>query len=140
LLRVGSDRFKKAQQEYLDWEAFSLWVRAIFDTEGTLPAWLLHAVHKRCPGFLSPEKQSHGARIRKSHFLPLHLLEWIHNHIFSDAKREGWLDALMFYAVRDLRSQQTWARWEHCEREWKRKRPRSYPTFKEWSRAAEKWK
>jgi hypothetical protein len=42
--------------------------------------------------------------------------------------------------VRDPRSQRTWAYWEQCEGEWKRKRPRTYPPFEEWSRAAEKWK
>lgn len=140
LLRVGSSRFKKALQEYIEWESFSLWVRAIFDVERTLPAWLLRAVQKRCPGLPLPEQQSHGPRDKKPSFLPLHLLEWIHDHTFSGAKGEGWLDALLFHAVRDPRSQRTWAYWEHCEREWKKKRPRSYPSFEQWSRATKSWK
>ncbi len=140
LLRVGSSRLRKALQEYIEWESFSLWVRAIFGVEGTLPARLLRTVQKRCPGFPLPENQSRGPRDKEPGFLPLHLLEWIHHHIFSDAKREGWLDALIFHAVRDARSQRTWAYWEHCEREWKKNRPRSYPSFEGWLHAAKKWR
>lgn len=139
LLRVGASRFRKALEECIEWESFFLWVRAIFDVEGTLPTWLLRAVQKRCPGFPHPGKQFRGRRIRRPSLLPLHLLEWTHNQIFSDAKREGWLDALIFHAVRDFRSQRTWAYWEHCEREWKKNQPRSYPSFEGWCHAAEKW-
>jgi hypothetical protein len=138
LLRISEDRFEKTLQEYLEWESFSLWVRAIFDAEGALPASLLQTVLERCPGFVPPEKPSQGARTKKLNLLPLQLLEWIHNHIFSDSKRQGWLDALMFYSVRDPRSRRTWAYWEHCEREWKR--PRSYPSFERWLHAAKKWR
>jgi hypothetical protein len=140
LLRVSSNRFHEAQREYLKWEAFSLWVRTIVHVEGRPPAWMLEVLQKRCPGFLQGDRQPRNTHRRRTSFLPLHLLEWVHNHIFRDAKREGWLDALVFYTVRTPRSQQVWAYWEHCEREWKRKRPRSYPSFKKWSLAAEKRK
>jgi hypothetical protein len=140
LLRVDEHRFQKAQREYLAWEAFSLWVRAVVDVEGRTPAWMLDLLQKRCPGFLQDEKRTRKMSRTQTNFPPLDLLQWIHNRIFSDAKREGWLDALVFYAVRDPRSQRVWAYWEHCEREWKKKRPRSYPSSEEWSRAAEKWK
>ncbi len=139
LSRVSANRFRKAQREYLEWEAFSLWVRAIADVEGRTPAWMLEVLQKRCPRFLQGNRQPRNTHRRRTDFLPLHLLEWVHNHVFSDAKREGWLDALIFYTVRAPRSQRVWAYWEHCEREWKKKRPRSYPSFKEWSQAAEKW-
>lgn len=139
LLKVNPKLFREAQQQYLKWESFSLWVRAIFDAEGFSPRWLLEVIQKRCPDF-QQEKQKRKTQERKSGFLPLHLLEWIHNKIFSAAKSEGWLDALMFFSVRDPRSQRTWAYWEHCEAEWKKKRPRSHPTFKQWVRAVEKWK
>lgn len=133
LLRVGLTRFGRARREYIEWEAFSLWVRAIADTEKRLPAAVVKTIQQRCPGLL-PQGRA-PARI-----LPLDILKWVHNHTFSVAKREGWLDALMFYSVRDPRSQRTWAYWEHCEREWKSKRPRLYPTFKQWVQAAQKWK
>lgn len=138
LLRVTARRFQKAQQKYLEWEAFSLWVRAIIEVEGHPPAWMLEILEKRCPGFLRPEEGHTRTRRRESSPLAYRLLEWIHNHMFSDAKREGWLDALMFHAVREPRSRRTWAYWQQCEGEWKRKRPRSYPSFEQWLCAAEK--
>lgn len=140
LIRVTANRFQKAQQEYLKWEAFSLWVRTIVDVESRPPGWMLEVLQKWCPGFLQDQKRPRKTHRGQNSFIPLDLLVWIHNHIFRDAKREGWLDALVFCAVRTPRSRRTWAYWEHCEREWKKKRPRSYPSFKEWSLAAEKRK
>lgn len=133
LLRVSAPRFEKARREYIEWEAFSLWVRAIADAEKRLPGAVARTIQRRCPGLL-PKSRTHAK------LLPLEVLKWVHNHIFSVAKRQGWLDALMFYSVRDPRSQRTWAYWEHCEREWKKKRPRSYPSLEQWVQAAEKWK
>lgn len=140
LLRVSAKRFEKTQQEYLEWEAFSLWVRAIIEAEGHPPAWMFEILEKRCPGFLQPDEGHRKTRRKESATLALRLLEWIHNHIFSDAKREGWLDALTFHTVRDPRSQRMWAYWEQCEGEWKKRRPRAFPSFEQWLRAAEKWK
>lgn len=140
LLRVSAKRFQKTQQEYLEWQAFSLWVRAIIEAEVRPPAWILDILEKRCPGFLQPEEEHRKTHRQESGPLPLRLLEWIHNHLFSDAKREGWLDALIFYTVREPRSQRTWAYWQQCEDQWKKKRPRAYPSFKQWLRAAEKWR
>jgi hypothetical protein len=139
LLRVSLNRLQKAQQKYLDWEAFSLWVRAIVDAEGQTPAWMSAILQKRCRGFLECEEEFRKAHPKKPGLLPLHLLEWIHNNIFADAKRERWLDAIIFYAVRDPRSQHVWAYWEHCERQWKHNRPASYPSFDEWRHAAQNY-
>lgn len=139
LLRVTWDRFQKARLEYLEWEAFSLWVRAILETERRAPAWLSTILRKRCPEFLEYKKQFSETRPSQVSRLTLHLFEWIHNDIFADARRNGWLDAVIFYAVRNPRSQRTWAYWEHCERQWKHRRPTSYPSFEQWRRAASKW-
>ncbi len=132
LSRVSSSQFDKARREYIEWEAFSLWVRAITDSEKRLPAAVVRTIQRRCPGLL-PQGRA------PADLLSLDVLKWVHNHTFGVAKREGWLDALMFYSVRDPRSQRTWAYWEHCAREWKKKRPRSYPNFRQWVQAAEKW-
>ena len=135
LMRVRWDCFRKAHQEYLRWEAFALWVRAIVEAEGCAPSWLATILKERCLGFIESK-----ALLNEPGLLPFHLHEWIHNQIFGHAKQGGWLDALIFYGVRDLRSQGVWAYWEHCEREWNRRRPASYPSFKEWSHAAQNYK
>ncbi len=130
-MRVPWNRFQKAYEEYVRWEAFALWVRAIVEGEGCAPSWLAATLKKRCPGFIENE-----ALLNEPRLLGFRFHAWIHNQIFGLAKQEGWLDALLFYGVRDLRSQSTWAYWEHCEQGWHRKRPSSYPNFEEWSRLA----
>ena len=136
LLPVPSDRFSLARQEYLDWESFSLWVRAVVGTEGRVPVWMTPVLRKRCPGFLEHARQCQSAHPKKPLHIPHLLLEWIHDHTFARVKEEGWLDGLIFYSVRDPYSQSTWAHCEECEDEWRRIRPARYPSFDEWRRAA----
>jgi len=127
LLRVPWRRFHQAYEEYLRWEALALWVRIIVGTAGSAPSLLAETLKDSCPDFIGK-----GALLNEPKLLGFHFHEWIHDHIFDDARREGWLDALIFYGVRDLRSQSTWEYWEKCEQEWHHKRPASYPPFDEW--------
>jgi hypothetical protein len=134
LMRVPWGRFRKAHRAYPRWLAFALWTQAIVAAEGHTPSWLAAIVRKRCPGFIAKE-----ALTTEPGLLALRLHEWIHKQMFRQAKEEGWLDALIFYGVRDLRSQTTWAYWEHCEKAWDRRRPRSYPGFEKWWQTARKY-
>jgi len=138
LLRVPENRFSQVQQEYLGWEAFTLWVRAVVGTEGRLPSWMIPVLQEHCPGFLEHARRCQSIRPKKSFHLPHLLLEWIHDHVFAWVKQEGWLDALIFYSVRDAYSQSTWAHCEQCEDEWSRIRPTRYPSFDEWRLAADR--
>lgn len=133
-MRVPWDYFHKAYEEYVRWQAFVLWARAVVELEGCAPSWLEAILRKRCPGFT--EK---SARSNKPELLGLQLLPWVHNQVFGFAKQEGWLDALVFYAFRDTRSQGYWAYWEHCDSEWKKRRPAAIPTFVQWMRSALSW-
>ncbi len=135
LICVPWNRFHRAYEKYIRWQAFSFWVHAIVETEGHVPSWLRVALRERCPGFLE-----HRARSKKKHPLDLQLRSWIDGQIFRPAREEGWLDALAFYGFRDARSQGHFAYWEHCENEWKKRRPTSFPTFAEWWRSALAWK
>jgi hypothetical protein len=130
-MRVPWNRFQKAYEEYLRWEAFTLWVMTIVDIEGSAPSWVVATLKQRCPGFL--EKT---VPLKQPGLLGFNLREWIHNQVFGDVEQEGWLDALLFYGVRDVRSQRTWAYWEHCEEEWHRRPPSPFPGFEEWLRLA----
>jgi hypothetical protein len=135
LMQVPWDRFRKAYEEYIRWQAFVLWARAIVELEDGAPSWLEAIVRKHCPG--STEEVAHS---NTPELLGLQLLPWVHNQVFGFAKEEGWLDALVFYGFRDTRSQGYWAYWEHCESEWKKRRPPSVPTFAQWRRSALSWK
>ncbi len=45
-------RLLQARNQYLEWEAVTLWVRAIEAAEGDFPEWLAEIVDKRCKGFV----------------------------------------------------------------------------------------
>ena len=135
LMQVSWGRFHKAYEEYIRWQAFVLWVRAVVECEGRTPSWLEAILRKCCPDF-----REKAASSNKPELLGLQLLPWVHNQAFGFAKEEGWLDALVFYGFRDARSQGSWEYWEHCESEWKKRRPKSFPTFAEWRRSVLNWK
>ncbi len=135
LMEVPWDRFHKAYEAYISWQAFALWARAVVDLEGSAPSWLKPILRKRCPGFAQEVDRS-----RKPELLGLNLLSWIHNQAFQLAKQEGWLDALVFYGFRDTRSQAYWTYWEHCDSEWPKRRPAPVPTLAQWTRSALNWK
>jgi hypothetical protein len=135
LTQVPWDRFHRAYEEYIHWQAFTLWACAVVELEDSAPSWLKAILRKRCPGFAEEM-----ARSNKPELLGLQLLSWVHNQTFGFAKDEGWLDALVFYGFRDIRAQGYWAYWEHCESEWKTRRPAPIPTFVLWRRSASSWK
>ncbi len=135
LMQVPWDRFHKAYEEYIRWQAFVLWARAVVELEGSAPSWLEAILQKRCPGFAEESTRSN-----KPELLGLQLLPWVHNQVFGFAREEGWLDALVFYGFRDTRSQGYWTYWEHCESEWRKRRPASFPAFVRWMRSALSWK
>jgi hypothetical protein len=130
-------QLQDARQQYVAWEAFTFWVRAIESTEGHVPQWLAQAVEKHCPGF------SEFAAARRRHhpdsapYFWSRLEEWIHERIFGKAWREGWMNAVGYYAARDLASLRNHAYWDHCQRQWQRAGPSTYPSFREWLKASE---
>lgn len=135
LMQVPWDRFHKAYEEYVRWQAFALWARAVVESKGSAPSWFEAILRKRCPSF--SEKV---ARSSRPELLDLQLFPWVHNRAFGFARQEGWLDALVFYGFRDTRAQGYWTYWEHCESEWKKRRPASVPTLVQWRRSALSWK
>ena len=134
LLRVQWRRFRRAYEEYPRWQAFALWGRAVIATEGHAPSWFLATLREHCPRFIEDAAPS-----QQPELLAFHLLDWVHNQRFGDAKRQGWLDALTYYGARHPRSRGAWAYWEHCENEWKTKRLTSLPSFDKWWRTAMRW-
>jgi hypothetical protein len=134
LLRVSWRTFRRAYEEYPRWQALALWGEAVIGMKGHTPSSVLTTLKKHCPGFIE-------ARRRSQQFEPLalRLLEWAHTKRFRNAKEQSWLDALIFYGVRHPLSRGAWAYWEHCEKEWDRKRPAPFPSFGRWWHSALQW-
>jgi hypothetical protein len=129
-------QLQKAREVYVDWEAFALWVRAIEDSEGEFPDWLAQAVERRCHGFSEFAVRRKQEQPENPSFLWYHLQRWIDQHIFGKAWREGWMNAVGYFAARDLASVRNHAYGEHCECQWKSSKPASYPSFRNWLKAA----
>ncbi len=102
--RIPWPQLHGARKRYVLWEAFALWVRAIEDAEGDFPQWLADVVDKRCRGF---SKFVAEKKLEHTSYPPLcwyHLERWINEHIFGKVWREGWMNAVGYYAARDLAS------------------------------------
>lgn len=134
--RIPWPQLLEAREQYVKWEAFSLWVRAIEEAEGDFPEWLAEIVDKRCPGFLQFVAEQRLADHTSPPFFWYHLELWINESIFGRAWREGWMNAVGYYAVRDLACLRDNAYWEYCEHQWKRAKPAAYPSFREWRKAS----
>ncbi|HEV2416418.1 MAG TPA: hypothetical protein VGX94_01305 [Terriglobia bacterium] len=121
----------------MKWQAFLLWVRAIEEAEDETLKCLAEIVNKRCPS-LPRFGEPHNANDRRtSSPLWYHLEQWINERIFAKPRREGWMDAVGYYAVRDLAALRDEAYWCYCDRQWKISKPVGYPTFQEWRKASE---
>jgi hypothetical protein len=100
--RIPWPQLQKARENYVAWEAFVLWLRAIEEGEGHFPEWLAKIVEKRCRGF-SKFRQDH---IRKHSdakaFVWRQLERWVHERIFGKAWREGWVNAVGYYALKSV--------------------------------------
>jgi hypothetical protein len=133
--RIPWQRLLEARQQYIEWNAFSLWARAIAEAEGCAPAWLKKVVEERCPGLLGSDRSSEITH--QDPLLYRRILEWFETNVLAQAKEEGWLRAVTFHAVRDPECVRDWAYWQHSEAQWKRQRPSAYPSFEEWRRSSE---
>ena len=133
--RIPWQRLFEARNQYIDWQEFYLWVRSILEVENRIPDWLVDILDERVPGFLESERQL-TPRAAKGRPLPLRLEDWIDDHIFGFAKREGWLNAIAFYAIREPRYQRAEVCWSECVERWKNAEPIQYPSFDEWKDAA----
>ena len=134
--RIPWQRLLKARQQYVEWNAFSLWARAVAEAEGCAPAWLVKVLDERCPGLSGSDRTS---EIRdQDPLLYRRVLDWFETNVLVQAKEEGWLRAVTFYAVRDPAFVRDCAYSHYWEVQWKRQRPSAYPPFEEWRRASER--
>ncbi len=125
-LRVPWKQLAAAVDQIVEWRAFSLWLRAIADIEGSLPRVVCEAIEKRCPGFL--ESMS-GGLVGK---LWTEVLAWSERNMFAQAVRGGWIEAAHYYSGLDPRSEPAWQHWERSTAAWASKKPGRYPSFEEW--------
>jgi hypothetical protein len=127
-LLVPWSNLEESAAAFAEWHIFVLWVRIITETADHLPDIVRSALQSRCPGFVECKReQKNNSPLWNS------LEEWITDHPFAKAKAEGWFDALMYYAYKDLRTEQAWTSWERTKADWRHTPPPTWPTFEEWT-------
>jgi hypothetical protein len=126
-LKVRWRELAAACDQLARWRSFSLWVRAIVDTEHSLPEWLATTIEDHCPAFLQSRR---GCAELPSLWLDLN--EWIDFHFFSAAIQGGWIQALHYYYGRQPIAEAIWQQWTQMNAQWQVQRPEPYPTFEQW--------
>ena len=114
---------------FAEWHLIVLWVRIITETAEQLPEIVRSTLQSRCPRFWESQsrKREDNLPIWKS------LEEWVTAHCFGRARAEGWFDALMYYAYKDLRTEQAWTTWERTKADWRNAVPVRWPTLEQWT-------
>jgi hypothetical protein len=135
--RVPWKLLLEAGHQYVEWNAFGLWVRAIAETEGQVPDWLAEILKKCCPGLLESGPRSDVAAPLGEPLVCRRISEWIEGNVVGQAKHEGWLRAVTYFGARDPSFLRDCAHWQHCVTQWKQQRPSRYPSFEEWRKASE---
>ena len=128
-LLVPWHQLAESATAFAEWHVFVLWIRAITETADQIPEIVRSGLQSRCPGFL----ECQGRKQRDNLHLWNSLEEWVTDHFFAKARTEGWFDALMYYAYRDLRTEQAWTSWERTKAVWRDSPPRKWPTLEEWT-------
>jgi len=132
-LLVPWRRLEEAASAYVESHIFILWVRAIAEVTEELPEVVASALESRYPGFLDEHLRERKQRPQEQFFLWHSLEEWIAVRKFADAKTQGWFEAVMYYAYKDLRTEKAWALWEHTKGASSRRPPSIWPTLEEWT-------
>lgn len=133
---VAPDRLAQTITEFIEWRAFSYWLRLTVETQGSVSNPMIAILQVRCPGFLeyaAAFAQKHPA---EPEFLWLRFLKWTDEKVFHVSITEGWRHALGYYATRDPRMDRIRAHWKQCRRAWKLQPPASFPSFETWREAA----
>ncbi len=136
--QVPWKQLAQAVEEYTDWQVFGLWLRAVVDAARGIPAVAAEELNGRVPQFvfhtqtLSASSQTStggfGLDVWQSFSL------FVEKEKFSEAERNGWLDAIRHFSSMSLRSMQAWAHWESIDCSWRANPPQAYPDYTFWER------
>ncbi len=126
-LLVPWSELEATADEYVQWHCFILWVRAVSESAGEIPDALGSELRRQCPGFLKSDDPAPNRPVWQS------LEEWIAAQYFGEPTAAGWFDAVMYYAYKDLRTEQAWTLWERTKAAWRQNPPSRWPTFEEWT-------
>ena len=134
--RVTWKRLAAAADEYTEWQVFGLWLRAVVEAAGSIPAMVAQEMESRTPELLGRIRPDPHAAVKNGGGSGARLWEdvsrWADVNIFIAAKRAGWLDAVRYFSSMSLRSMQAWSHWESVDKEWRGTAPAQFPGYPQW--------
>ena len=133
---VTPDRLAAAITEFIEWRAFSYWLRLVVEIDGCVSESMAAILNQRCPGFLEYAATFAERHPREPEFLWLRFLEWSDETLFRVATAEGWRHVLGYHSMRDPRMDRLRAYWKQCRREWAGAPLSRLPTFDAWRQSA----
>lgn len=136
LKNVGAERLAAALTDFIEWRAFSYWLRLCVESAGSVSDSVAAVLRERCPGFLEYAAEYAKAHPGEPEFLWLRFLGWADETLFAGPIAENWRHALGYYATRDPRMDQVRAYWMRCRQAWKAQPPAPLPRFESWRATA----
>ena len=136
---VHPDQLADAVARYMDYEALAYWARHALEQRAEFPAEVADEVDRQCPGYLDTQRTTRGKAPRGSGRDWEQLMLWIGDHLFRDAKQEGWFDAILIQARSHPRAIRTMEYADHCDEVWESELPKTYPLFEDWRRDADSY-
>jgi hypothetical protein len=134
---VHPDRLSEAVARYMDYEALAYWARPALERDAEPPAEVVRELERRCAGYLDTRLAARGVASSGVARDWEHLMLWVGDHFFQDAKTEGWLDAILVQVRNHPRAIRTMEFADHCSELWGLELPVRYPPFEDWRREAD---
>ena len=100
-----------ATSQYVEWEAFALWVRSLVEAACEVPAIVQVTLEERCPGFLARVNAVRAKPCSDPQWLWDQLRRWIEEHAFAEALCDSSIDSVRADAHRQLRSERVVDYW-----------------------------
>ena len=98
--RVPWKRLAEAADEYTDWQVFTLWLRAVVEAAGSIPAMVVQEMESRTPRLLERIRPDVEAAAKNGNGPGTRIWQdvsrWAEMNVFIGAKRAGWLDAVRY--------------------------------------------
>ena len=129
----------EAVEKYLDWEAVVLWLRPLFFTNAKLPMHVVSELRRKFPGILAKQNSEIRRRDQGNSKIWRRLIKWGKDHFLREVMEANSLELLL----QRVRSHPLHVRLVHYGKSWARDSSgswaRSYPSFREWRRAADRY-
>lgn len=123
-----------ASSQYVEWEAFALWVRSLVEASCEVPTIVQATLEERCPGFLANVLAVRAKPCSDPQWLWDQLRHWIDEHFFSQAVRDSLIEDLRADAHRQLRSERVVDYWTRVHMNAAKE---TLPTFEQWLAGAD---